>query len=344
MFWKGGAIVIGAICILMVVPVIAVRSWSDTPHGRLDWRAAILMKYAEWTKVDLFREGRSIAEVREFSRKGTAMLKAKPTALPEVRDIGIPGPAGNIRARVYVPEGQAPFPVIIYYHGGGWVMGDLDSHDNICRDLAARVPAIVLSVDYRMAPEHVFPAAVEDAFAAFRWVTRNATSIKGDHTRIAVAGDSAGANLAAVVSRLARDKGMKLSAQVLIYPAVNLADFSTESFRHFGDGYHLTRRYMEKFRELYMPEKKHWSDPRVSPLLHGGFEGLPPAMVLTAQFDVLRDEGEAYAKALEKAGVPVTAKRYPGMIHGFLGMDRLVPMAKTARADCAEFLRSVWAR
>ncbi len=341
---KGAVIIVGAICILMIVPYLAVRSWSATPYGRFDWRVAILMKYAEWTKVDLFKEGRSIPEVREFSRKGTAILKAAPTALPEVRDIEIPGPAGTIPARVYVPEGKAPLPVVIYFHGGGWVIGDLDSHDNVCRGLAAAVPAIVLSVDYRLAPEHIFPAAVDDAFAALTWTAKNAASIKGDPARIAVAGDSAGGNLAAVVARMARDRGVKLSAQVLIYPAVDLLHFATESYRLFGDGYYLTRRYMEKFRERYMPDKRHWSDPRVSPLLHGGFTGLPPAMVLTAQFDILRDEGEAYARALEKAGVPVTAKRYPGMIHGFIGMDRLLPTAKTARDDCAEFLRSIWKR
>ncbi len=341
---KGITFVIVTVSIIVMVPYLLVRSWSMKEHGRLDWRVAVLMKYAEWTNVDLFREGRTIPEIREFSRKGTAMLRARPTALPEVRDIGMPGPGGYIPARVYVPEGDAPFPVLIYYHGGGWVIGNLDSHDNVCRGLAAGVPAVVLSVDYRLAPEHVFPAAVDDAFAALGWAARNAASIKGDPTRLAVAGDSAGGNLAAVVARMARDRGINLSAQVLIYPAVNLADFSTESFKHFGEGYYLTRRYMVKFRDLYMPDKKHWKDERGSPLLHSGFAGLPPAMVLTAQFDVLRDEGEAYAKALEKAGVRVTLKRYPGMIHGFIVMDRLLPTAKAASSDCVKFLRSVWVR
>ncbi|MBP7604000.1 MAG: alpha/beta hydrolase [Spirochaetes bacterium] len=344
MFGRKTMVICGALAVILAASYGAVRSWSSTAHGMLDWRVGVLLKYAELTKVDLFQEGRPVADIREFSRRGTGILKAAPTPLPVVRDIDFPGPAGRIPARVYVPGDQASYPVIIYYHGGGWVIGDLDSHDNVCRDLAVKVPAVVLSVDYRLAPEHVFPAAVDDAFAAMLWVTENAVSIQGDPTRIAVAGDSAGGNLAAVVARMARDRGVRLSAQVLIYPAVNLTDFSTDSYRLFGDGYYLTRRYMEKFRAYYMPDNKKWADARVSPLLHGGFSALPPAMVLTAQFDVLRDEGEAYAAALEKAGVPVTAKRYPGMIHGFIAMDRLLPAAKDARRDCAEFLRSVWAR
>jgi len=338
-----GAVVVLAVAVMVATGVLSlVASWSSTPFGRLDPRVAVLLKYSELTKVDLFKVGRSIPEVREFSRKGTAILSVKGTRLPEVRDISIPVRGGEIPVRVYFPEGDAPFPVVVYYHGGGWVSGDLDSHDGLCRYLAAKTPAVVLSVGYRLAPEHTFPTAVEDAWAGVRWAVNNAAAVKGDPKRIAVAGDSAGGNLAAVVARLARSTGVLLSAQVLIYPATNLARLDTESYKNFGDGYFLTKRYVEKFRELYMPDPGDWSDEKASPLLGKDPEGLAPAFVLTAQFDVLRDEGEAYAAMMKEAGVEVTVKRYPGVIHGFIVMDRLIPAAKTARADCAAFLRSVW--
>ena len=343
MFFESKAfIIIVVLLILIIIPGFAVYSWSSTPHGRLDWKVAIILKISEWMNIDLLAEGRSIAEVREFSSTTTEMFKSKPTVLPEVRDIEIPGPAAVIPARVYVPEGDAPFPVIIYYHGGGWVIGGLDSHDNVCRDLAAMSSAVVLSVDYRMAPEHIFPAAVEDAYAALEWTAQNAATIKGDPARIAVAGDSAGANLAAVVSNLALDGGPNLSAQVLIYPAVDLTNFDTESHRLFSEGYYLTQDYMVKFRAHYMPDEADWKDQRVSPLLYEAQPGLPPALVLTAHFDPLRDEGEAYAAMLHDAGVPIELIRYPDMVHGFITMDRILPAAKRARADCALFLRNIF--
>ncbi|HDP81192.1 MAG TPA: alpha/beta hydrolase, partial [Spirochaetes bacterium] len=320
-----GTVVVLAIAVMIAVGVVSlVASWSSTPFGKLDSRVALLLKYSDMAKVDLFKEGRSIPEVREFSRKGTAFLRGKGVPLPEVRDMSIPARGGEVPVRVYFPEGKAPFPVVVYYHGGGWVMGDLDSHDGLCRYLAAKTPAVVMSVGYRLAPEYPFPTAVEDAWAAVRWAVNNAATIKGDPKRIAVAGDSAGGNLAAVVARLARSTGVRLSAQVLIYPATNLARLDTESYKNFGEGYHLTRRYVEKFRELYMPDPKDWSDEKASPLLGKDPEGLAPAFVLTAQFDVLRDEGEAYASMMKEAGVEVTVKRYPGVIHGFIVMDRII--------------------
>lgn len=335
-------IIVGVILLLIIILGIVVYSWGSTPHGRLDWRLGIILKISEWLKIDLFEEGRTIAEVREFARTSNEMFKAKPTELPEVKDIEIPGPAAAIRARVYMPEGDYPLPVIIYFHGGGWVIGNLDSHDNVCRDLAAMVPAVVLSVDYRLAPEHVFPAALEDAFTALEWTAQNAAAINGDPTRIAVAGDSAGANLAAVLSMLALDNGPDLSAQVLIYPAVDMTNFDTESHRLFRDGYYLTRDYMVKFRDLYLPNEADWGDQRVSPLLYEVPPNLPPALVLTAHFDPLRDEGEAYATLLHDAGVSIELIRYSNMIHGFITMDRLLPAAKRAREDCAQFLSRIW--
>lgn len=332
-------IVITAIVIGIVV---VVHSWTVTPYGRLDPRVAVLLKYSKWKNMDLFKEGRSIGEIRVFSKENTHLLAGKPEVVLEAEDFIIREKGRSLRVRIYTPKGKPPFPIVVYYHGGGWVIGDLDSHDSLCRNFAADIPAVVISVDYRLAPENPFPAAVEDAYAALKWAAQNAGSFKGDPERIAVAGASSGGNLAAVTALRARAKGPALSAQVLIYPATNLSDFNTESYRNFANGFYLTKKYMEKFRELYLPDKKTWKDARVSPLLAATLKRLPPSLVLTDGFDVLRDEGEAYADRMKAAGVSVTKKRYPGMIHGFIAMDRLIPTAKTAQLDCTEFLKEIF--
>lgn len=338
--WKYIAPIIVAILVLAIlVPVLMVRSWTETPYGRLNTRVAILLKYSEWKKIDPFREGRPIAEIRESMKKGTAILSAPPVSLPGVKDIRIPGPGGPIPLRVYVPAGKAPFPVVVFYHGGGWVMGDLDYNDSACRKLAARTPAVVVSVDYRLAPEHPFPAAVDDAFAALAWVIRNAPSLKGDPKHIAVAGTSAGGTLAAAAALMARDAGFKLIAQALVYPVTNLTSFTTPSHVKFARGFSLLRSHLEFFRGMYLPRVSDRGDWRASPLLANNLEGLPPALVLTGEFDPLRDEGEAYAEKMERAGVEVTLKRFPGMIHGFINLDRVLPAADEAVDDCAAFIR-----
>jgi len=258
-----------------------------------------------------------------------ALAAARITAGPSeevaaVDDLAIPGPAGDLPARVYRPSTEHGLPVVVYFHGGGWVLGDIESHDPTCRALANRAGAVVVSVDYRLAPEAPFPAAVEDCLAATRWVAASADRLGVDGARLAVAGDSAGGNLAAVVAQLGRDEGgPAIRFQLLVYPVTDGA-MDTASYRDNGEGYFLTAKDMRWFYDLYAGPV---DDPRVSPLRAADLAGLPPAMVITAEFDPLRDEGDAYAARLAGAGVPVEHVACPGMIHGFFGMGAAVDAA-----------------
>ncbi|MGE3707206.1 MAG: alpha/beta hydrolase [Vicinamibacterales bacterium] len=236
-----------------------------------------------------------------------------------VADRRVPGPAGEVPVRVYTPADvrERDRPAMIWFHGGGWVIGDLDGADFSCRALANRAGCTVVSVDYRLAPEAKFPAAVDDCVAVTEWVAANASALGIDVHRIAVGGDSAGANLATVVSLVARDRrGPALAFQALVYPATNHS-FDTVSYRDNADGYLLTRDSMVWFWTHYLEALEDGANPLASPLRAADLSGLPPAIVLTAEFDPLRDEGEAYAERLRAAGVPVEAYRYDGQIHGF---------------------------
>jgi acetyl esterase len=233
--------------------------------------------------------------------------------------------------------------VLVYFHGGGWVICNLDTHDSLCRSLANAASCVVASVDYRLAPEHPFPAAPDDAYAATQWIADNASQITGDPTRIAVGGDSAGGNLAAVVSLMARDKGgPSLQYQVLIYPVVDLSSFDTNSYREHGEGYILTRDSMEFYRSHYVKNVEDATHTYASPLLAEDLHGLPPALVLTAEVDVLTDEAEAYAHRLKEAGVPVTYRCYRGMIHPFLSLAGVVDRAKDGIHEIAGLLRAAF--
>jgi acetyl esterase len=234
----------------------------------------------------------------------------------------------------------APRALVVYYHGGGWVVGDLDTHDATCRHLAHDTTAAVLALDYRLAPEHRFPAAVDDAVAAFAWAVREAPALGADPACVGVAGDSAGGNLAAVVAQVTtRAGGARPVAQLLIYP---VTDLSTKhpSYRLFSAGFFLTEADMDWYRGSYLPDESAARDPRASPLLAADLSGLPPAIVLTAGFDVLRDEGEAYARRLRDAGVPVELRRNAGQIHGFANASSVSPTARAAMDEGARLFRA----
>ncbi len=260
-----------------------------------------------------------------------------------VEDRKVPGPRGDIAVRVYTPDGKAPFPLLVYFHGGGWVVGGIDTHDGLCRQLANKAGAVVVSVDYRLAPEHPFPAPPEDSYAATRWVADNAGGLGGDATRIAVAGDSAGGNLAAVVALMARDRGgPALVHQLLIYPAVDAPSDNT-SYRDNAKDYLLTAEMMDWFWNHYRGAGATDRHPLACPLRAASLRGLPPALVFTAEFDPLRDEGEAYAARLREEGVLVRLERYDGMIHGFFGMTALLEPARRAVDDAAATLKRAFA-
>jgi acetyl esterase len=265
-----------------------------------------------------------------------------PPEIGSVKNVAAEGPHGPIPLRVYRPAGVAdatPLPAYVYFHGGGWVIGDLNTHDVLCRQLTAASGASVISVDYRMAPEVKFPAAVDDAWAATRWVVGHAAELGLEASRLAVGGDSAGGNLAAVVALMARDAGgPAIALQVLIYPVTDVLR-ETRSYADFGDGYMLTRDSMRWFIAHYLTSKDDAHDWRVSPLRAPSLAGLPPALIVTAGFDPLRDEGEAYAGRLRDAGNMVDYVCYGGMVHGFMGMGKLLDTTGRAIAHVGASLR-----
>ncbi len=275
------------------------------------------------------------AEARAQMEATAQSRKAEALPVDRVEERMIPGPAGAIRLRLYWPNRAVAVPAIVYFHGGGHVIGSLDTHDLIARNLCAGAEALVASVDYRMGPEHRFPAAVEDSFAALEWVHRNAESLGADPDRVGVHGDSAGANLA-------RDAGgPRLRLQSLVYP---VADYNQagDSYEKYARGCGLlTKTAMVWFRDHYLRGPADADDWRASPITAASFAGVAPAIVVTAECDVLHDEGQRYAEALRSAGVPVEYKEYAGMIHGFFGMVPAVDDAMNAqRAVCAAFKRA----
>ncbi len=287
----------------------------------------------------------SPAEARRRRRRLSAVYAGKPTPVGAVADLELELDGLRIRARHYAPrELGDPHPLLVYYHGGGFTYGDLETHDGVCRILCRHAGAHVLAVDYRLAPEHPFPAAVEDARAALRWAFENASGLGADPARVGVGGDSAGGNLAAVVSQLAaRDGGPAPALQLLIYPAT---DFSRRrrSRELFGEGFLLTNSEMDWFETNYLgAERSHALDPRASPLLGEDLSGLAPAYVVTAAFDPLRDEGEEYAAALRRAGTPVTLRRFPGFIHAFIAGAGVSRNARDALVEIAGATRAMFA-
>jgi acetyl esterase len=262
-----------------------------------------------------------------------------PNSTTLTRPWAVPGPAGEIPIRVYTPAGDGPKPVIMYFHGGGWVIGDLDVCDNPVRRIANRTGAVVVSVDYRLAPEHTYPAAFDDCYAATAWVSEHAAELGGDPARIATCGDSAGGNLAAAVAIAARDRqGPPLAAQLLIYPVTDF-NFTTGSYEENGDGYLLTKGSMQWFWAHYLGAQDLGKDPFACPARADNLVGLPPTFIATAEFDPLRDEGEAYAATLRAAGVHVTAKRYDGMLHGFAWTLGATPSGAVLIDDLAAAFR-----
>ena len=272
-----------------------------------------------------------------------AALGGPPDKVSKVEDHIIPGPAGEIPIRIYTPQGAvddaAGYPLLVYFHGGGWVLGNLDTHDSLCRSFADTAACIVVSVDYRLAPENRFPAAVEDAYSAVCWVWENASRLNGDAARLVVGGDSAGGNLAAVTCLMAKErKGPDLAHQLLLYPVLDLSTFDTRSYRLHGNGYLLTAQSMVYYRDQYLRNEEDRNNPYASPLLADDLSGLPRAIVVAAELDVLLDEGKAYVDRLNGAGVSTTYLRYDHMIHPFLNFLSVVDLAKAAAVEIGKRL------
>ena len=261
----------------------------------------------------------SLEDARETYRE-LSVPDEQPSSVASVTERTIPGPETEIPIRIYTPAGEGPFPPLVFFHGGGWLLGDLETHDALCRELANASDCVVVAVDYRLAPEHRFPAGLEDCYAATRWVANNAETIDARPDTLAIAGDSAGGALTVGVGLLARDRdGPAIDYQVLAYPVTNYA-FDTESYEENAQGYFLTRKDMERFWDGYLRSELDGRHPYASPLRTQNLDGLPSSLVLTSGFDPLRDEGRQLATRLSEAGVPTQSVQYEDMIHGFLTM------------------------
>ena len=301
----------------------------------VDPHIAALLKALADADLPPMYEGTAEAARLQYLALSTTRSPDDVVPVAATEDRTVPGAEGDLRARVYRPEGEGPFPTVAFFHGGGWVIGDLETHDAMVRSICRSSRAVVVAVDYRLAPEHPFPAAADDAVAAARWIAAHLDEFGGDD-RLAVAGDSAGGNLAAVVAQTLTAEGTPVAAQFLIYPAVDaLGDYPsrTENAR----GYFLEQPTMDWFYGHYAGAWEDAKDPRLAPL-HADLTGQPPTVIVTAEFDPLRDEGEAYGEALKAAGVRALVHRYDGLIHGFFDMGGLSPAAKAAIEEtCGKF-------
>ncbi len=281
-----------------------------------------------------------IAEYRALMKEGILAMGPSPEVVASIVDTTIPGPGGALPLRIYTPAHDWPLGIAVFFHGSGFVICDLDTHDHECRILANRADVVVVSVDYRLAPEHPFPAAVDDAFAALQWAATHAAELGGDPARVAVVGDSAGGDLAAVVAQMARDAGgPALAYQMLVYPVTDLRT-ETQSFVDNASGYGLSAETMRWYVEQYVRSPADVLEPRGSPLLAGSLADLPPAFVAVCEYDPLRDEGKQYAHRMRDAGVDVTLRRYDGAIHGIFQMSRFTTIGARMLDDCVAALRT----
>jgi acetyl esterase len=320
---------------LILILAIVIYRWTFTEHGRLDPEVAVALKLMP----DLPDPNTlSPAEAVKLLRNPGRPSRNRSIDIFHIEDRKIPGPLVDIPIRVYQPFESDSFPILVYYHGGGFTMGDLDGSDDFCRKLSILSGEIVVSVDYRLAPEYTFPAAAEDAYAALAWVAINAELISGDSSRIAVMGGSAGGCLAAVTTLMAKDrKGPSIIYQVLYFPSTDQSDSDFPSHTLYAKGYYLTYEWLKFFRRQYIPNESDRKHPYASPLLAPDHSGLPPALIITAEFDPVRDEGETYAQKLKEAGVSVRLERYTGVVHGFVG----VPFIRKANVAIEESVKAL---
>lgn len=335
---------------LLVVILIALGisySWTFTPHGRLDYRAALSLKLLSFTTTIKPHPGSDFELTLPVNLIYGLSAKLPLAQVSRTEDIRIPSAAGEIPARVYWPAGfddsQAPPAVIVYYHGGGFVVGSIDIFDPLARGIANAGEAIVVSVDYRLAPTHPYPAAVDDCYEALLWAAANAASLGGDPARLVVAGDSAGGHLATVAALRARDDaGPAVAAQVLYYPGSDLTETHYDSMEKFSDGYGMSADSMLVYRQAYVGHValEERSQPYISPLYAQSHTGLPPTLIVTAGFDPLTDSAHLYAERLQQSQVPVVVKHYPDMIHGFMSVP-LFSQQRDALKETARFLKDV---
>jgi acetyl esterase len=330
-----GLFILVTVLVIIIGVVTVVHQWASTDHGRLPPKTAVILYAINHKLVTL-----------DMTPPRWLASSQKPSSVTW-NDQVIPVSDGStIPVRIYTPTGEGPFPMIIYYHGGAFLegYGNIDTHDNITRILATQTKSIVISVGYRLAPTYMFPTAIEDSYDALLWAERHAAELNGDPSRMAVAGDSAGGNIATVVALMSRDrKGPDLKAQVLYYPVTTFLDEPLASREQYANGYYLlSADVMALARDLYAPEEQMWSNPYTSPLHATDLSGLPPALIVTAEYDPLRDEGEAYAERLADSGTTVYALRYQGVMHGFISFYEVMYSGKHGLNQTIAFLNQAF--
>ena len=323
--------IIGIILFLFIIAgFFTIKNLTETRGGKINTYVAVNLQLDKMLNPRLTNE-QSIEEIRERLNRDSTKLSKEPISFSNIKNITIEINSEKIRVRIYTPEEGDKFPIIIYAHGGSWISGNLDTHDSICRKLSHNIKAIVISVDYRLAPENPFPAALNDVYNILQWTSQNAKNINGDEKLIAIVGDSAGGNLSSVVSLMARDKeGPNITCQVLIYPSTNIDQLNSESWSYFANDFNISTEEMEKYISLYVPKKEDRKNSYASPLLTKDFKGLPDTLIITAEIDPLRDEGEAYGNKLKEAGNKVEVRRINGVTHGFITMDKITDKADEA--------------
>ncbi|MEM1120190.1 MAG: alpha/beta hydrolase [Bacteroidota bacterium] len=311
-------VILITVLVLLLLLFLGTYFLRRTPHGLLNTKVAIALKMVPERK-----KGISVAQQRAQMRKMVHQYKKEVPVL-RIENRAIITKEHSIPIRIYADSRAENLPILVYYHGGGWVVGDLETHDGICRQLAKSANILVVSVDYRLAPEYPFPVPLEDAYQSLIWLAENGTTLGGNPQKIAVGGDSAGGNLAAAVALKARDEnGPTIAFQALIYPVTDLSKLTTPSYNYFANGYFLTREMMAQYIDYYTPDAAVRNHKYASPLLADNLQNLPPTLVITAGFDPLRDEGEQFGERLKAAGIPTTITRYDGTIHGFFGLGAL---------------------
>lgn len=335
------------VIVLIIISIYCgINSLTATNHGRLDTKFGVILKISNYfDPVSL--KGKSISEIRSKLHNYITRWDTKLIPFSNITNMNIKTSSNQIPVRIYTPDKGSSFPIIIYAHGGAWVSGSLDDYETVCRKISKNTNAIVISVAYRLAPENPFPAGLDDVYNVLSWVYKNSNSINGNSGKICVAGDSAGGNIAAAVCQMAKDKsGPHINSQVLIYPATNLYSLNTKSWSYYGgSGYsYLTKENYKIFLSYYIPKAEDRKKAYASPLLSDNLSKLPDTLIITAELDPLRDEGEEYGSKLRSAGINTIITRYNGVAHGFVSMGNITKKSNQALDEISSYLRKQFSK
>jgi len=329
--------------ILLLLIISIIQKWRITPHGKLTPFTAIILKFVKNNHTLDSLNKISPIDFRNIENKKAMLVHRSPLHVDKISNIDIITTNGILNLKIYNPKSKINLPIIVYYHGGGWIKGNTDTHDNICRYLAAKTPAVTVSVNYRLAPENKFPAAHQDAFDSLMWVFNNADSINGINTKIALAGDSAGGNLAAAVSIMANEKkSPEIIFQLLFYPVLDISSTSYESNIKYFTGYYLTTDKIKWFRSLYFPAPNTWENKYASPLLDYSGLRLPETMIIVPEFDPLKSQSIYYSQLVKNTGSMSDLIEFKGVVHGFVSMDRFIKEAEDALKIASNALQNAF--